>query len=165
MSHNDSKYSVEGCVASVLFLCLIAVVLLQVFGRFGIFEAPVWTEEVARWIWVWMAFIAIGETERQNVQLRMSIFAEMVLGKFRFYLFTLIDIIYFAVTVHLLWIGYKTVARTWNNEAVTIPVTDALMYASYPVAAVFILWRMGRRIWLQFTNPTVDDAKPSGETQ
>ena len=160
---HDSKYSFEGCVASVLFLCLIAVVLLQVFGRFGLFVAPVWTEELARWIWVWMAFIAIGEAERKNAQLRMGILVEAVLGKRRFYLFSAIDIIYFAVTVHLLWIGYQTVVRTWNNEAVTLPVSDAVLYASYPIAALFILWRVGRRIWTQFTTPIDNDSQSSGE--
>lgn len=136
----------------MLFLGLITVVLLQVFGRSGLFSAPVWTEELARWIWVWMAFIATGEAERRNVQLRMGVFVEFLLGRSRFVLFTLIDLLYLAITCHLLWIGYKTVMRTWNNEAVTLPFSDAVLYASYPVAAVFIIWRVAVRIRWQLVN-------------
>ena len=141
------KYSIEGIAATILFLGLIFVVLLQVFGRFGLFLAPIWTEEMARWIWVWMAMIAIGEAERKNAQLRMSILVDAFLPQFRTILFTLIDLIYLAVTINLLWVGYKTVLRTWFNEAVTLPVSDAVLYASYPVAAVFIIWRVSNRIW------------------
>lgn len=130
----------------MLFLGLIFVVLLQVIGRTSLFSAPIWTEELARWIWVWMAFIATGEAERQNVQLRMGILVESLLGKARFVLFTLIDLVYLAVTCHLLWIGYKTVMRTWNNEAVTLPFSDAVLYASYPIAALFVIWRVTLRI-------------------
>ncbi len=148
----NRKYSLEGYAATILFLGLIFVVLLQVFGRTGLFVAPVWTEELARWIWVWLAFIATGEAERRNVQLRMGILVEALLGKSRFVLFTLIDIIYLAVTCHLLWIGYKTVLRTWNNESVTLPFSDAVLYASYPVAALFIIWRVANRIRWQVLN-------------
>ncbi len=148
----NGRYSIEGCAATVLFLGLIFVVLLQVFGRSGLFAAPIWTEELARWIWVWMAFIATGEAERRNVQLRMGILAETLLGRFRFVLFTLIDIVYLAVTCHLLWIGYKTVLRTWNNESVTLIFSDAVLYASYPVAALFIIWRVANRIRWQVLN-------------
>ncbi|MCK0140671.1 TRAP transporter small permease [Aliiroseovarius sp. F47248L] len=146
------KYSIEGYAATVLFLGLIFIVLLQVVGRTSLFSAPIWTEELARWIWVWMAFIATGEAERQNVQLRMGILVESLLGKARFALFTLIDIIYLAVTCHLLWIGYKTVMRTWSNEAVTLPFSDAVLYASYPIAALFVIWRVTNRIRWQVVN-------------
>ena len=155
----NGRYSIEGYAATVLFLGLIFVVLLQVFGRSGLFPAAVWTEELARWIWVWMAFIATGEAERRNVQLRMGILAEVLLGRFRFVLFTLIDIVYLAVTCHLFWIGYKTVLRTWNNESVTLPFSDAVLYASYPIAALFIIWRVANRIrWqLIYRRPFVFD--------
>ncbi len=156
------KYSIEGIAATILFLGLIFVVLLQVFGRFGLFVAPVWTEEMARWIWVWMAMIAIGEAERQNVQLRMSIVIDAFFPKFRLFLFTLIDLVYLAVTINLLWIGYKTVIRTWHNEAVTLPFSDAVLYASYPVAALFIIWRVSHRIWSQLSTgeqPKIEEGK------
>ncbi len=151
------KYSIEGIAATILFLGLIFVVLLQVFGRFGLFAAPVWTEEMARWIWVWMAMIAIGEAERKNAQLRMSILIDAFLPQFRTMLFTLIDLIYLAVTINLLWVGYKTVLRTWSNESVTLPFSDAVLYASYPVAALFIIWRVSYRIWSQLASGEQDD--------
>lgn len=152
---NSGRYSIEGIAATVLFFGLIFVVLLQVFGRFGLFPSQVWTEELARWIWVWMAFIATGEAERRNVQLRMGILVEALLGRFRFALFTLIDLVYLAVTIHLFWIGYKTVMRTWSNESVTLIFSDAVLYASYPVAALFVIWRVANRIRWQIANREV----------
>ncbi|SDI89268.1 TRAP transporter small permease [Aliiruegeria lutimaris] len=157
------RYSIEGYAATVLFLGLIFVVLLQVFGRSGFLPAAVWTEELARWIWVWMAFIATGEAERRNVQLRMGILAEVLLGRFRFVLFTLIDLVYLAVTCHLLWIGYQTVLRTWNNESVTLLFSDAVLYASYPVAALFVIWRVASRIRWQLIHRSPFVFDPEGE--
>ncbi|MCK0150106.1 TRAP transporter small permease [Marivita sp. S6314] len=139
-------YSIEGIIASILFIVLIGVVLLQIFGRTPILRGPVWTEEAARWIWVWMAFIGIAEVERQDGQLKMAFLAEMLPEKFRLVLYTLIDLVFLGLVGHLIWIGYKTVLRTANNISVTLPTTDAVLYASALVGFVLILHRIIRRL-------------------
>lgn len=140
------KYSIEGIIASILFIVLIGVVLIQIFGRTPIFRGPVWTEEAARWIWVWMAFIAIAEVERQDGQLKMAFLAEMMPDKVRLVLYTLIDITFLGLVGHLIWISYKTVLRTSNNISVTLPTTDAILYASALVGFILILHRIIRRL-------------------
>jgi TRAP-type C4-dicarboxylate transport system permease small subunit len=142
----QSKYSLEGIVATIIFIILLGVVLLQIVGRTSFFGGPVWTEELARWLWVWMAFIAIGEVERTNTQLNMGFLTELLATKARAFLFTLIDLVYLAVTVNLVWIGYKTVIRTLRNSAVTLPVPDALLYASAFVASILICFRISQRL-------------------
>jgi TRAP-type C4-dicarboxylate transport system permease small subunit len=140
------KYSVEGVIATILFLFLVAVVMIQILGRTPILRGPVWTEEAARWIWVWMAFIAIGEVERQNKHLRMAFLAEKLPGMLRKIVFTGIDLVYLGITGHLCWIGYKTVERTWAHSSVTLPVPNATLYASAFIASFFIIYRIIRRI-------------------
>lgn len=140
------KYSIEGIVASVIFIVLIGVVLIQVFGRTPLFRGPVWTEEAARWLWVWMAFIGIAEVERKDDQLKMAFLAQLLPDRARRVLYTVIDLIYFGIMCHLVWIGYKTVLRTWDNVTVTLPTTDAVLYASGLVGAILILHRIVRRL-------------------
>ncbi len=152
----SGKYSIEGIIASVLFIILVFVLLLQITGRTGIFIAPVWTEELARWVWVWMALIAIGEVERTNGQLRMGFLISFTSKRFRKALFTVVDVVYLGITGHLAWIGYTTVVRTWNSESVTLIFTDAVLYASYFVASLFIIWRVVSRIRATASTPAAD---------
>jgi TRAP-type C4-dicarboxylate transport system permease small subunit len=140
------KYSLEGSIASVLFIALIGVVLIQVFGRTPLFRGPVWTEEAARWLWVWMAFIAIGEVERQDGQLKMAFLADALPATVRRALYTVIDLVYLGIMAHLCWIGFRTIQRTWSNISVTLPTSDALLYASAFVASFFIIHRILRRL-------------------
>lgn len=141
-----SKYSIEGIVASVIFIVLIGIVLVQVFGRTPLFRGPVWTEEAARWLWVWMAFIGIAEVERQDGQLKMAFLADMLPAGARRILYTLIDLVYLGIVCHLIWIAYKTVLRTADNVTVTLPTTDAVLYASGLVAVILIAHRIVRRL-------------------
>jgi TRAP-type C4-dicarboxylate transport system permease small subunit len=76
----------------------------------------------------------------------MGFLTELLATKARAFLFTLIDLVYLAVTVNLVWIGYKTVIRTLRNSAVTLPVPDALLYASAFVASILICFRISQRL-------------------
>lgn len=141
-----SKYSVEGIVATILFLALIGIVAVQVLGRTPLFRGPVWTEEAARWVWVWMAFIGIGEVERQDKHLRMGFLAEMLPGVVRKVTFTIVDLVYLGVVAQLAWIGWQTVGRTWNNASVTLPLSNGVLYLSALLAFVLVLHRIVRRL-------------------
>lgn len=140
------KYSIEGTVASVIFVVLIVVLVIQILGRTPLFVGPVWTEEAARWLWVWMVMIAIAEVERNDGQLRMGFLVEGLRRKARLTILTIIDLVYLGVVVNLIWIGWKTIQRTWSNEAVTLPWTDAVLYASGFVAMVLVANRVIRRV-------------------
>ncbi|WP_282025725.1 TRAP transporter small permease [Limimaricola cinnabarinus] len=140
------RYSFEGIVASALFILLFAVLMIQIFGRTPMFRGPVWTEEAARWIWVWMAFIAIAAVERNDAQLRMGFLADALPARARHWLAIAVDLLWGGILCHLVLISWKTVQRTWNNEAVTLPATDAVLYAAGLVAVVLVLHRVARRI-------------------
>lgn len=154
------RYSLEGIIASLLFIILFGVLLIQIFGRTPLFVGPVWTEELARWIWVWMAFIAIGEVERQDAQLRMGFIAEALPAGAKRILYTLIDVVYLGIMVHLCVIGYRSIIRTWSNESVTLPVSDAALYASAFVASVLIVLRIVRRLAMRFRSAPAEGQVP-----
>lgn len=139
-------YSLEGIVASILFTSLILVVMIQILGRTPLFTGPIWTEEAARWLWVWMAMVGTAEVERVDGQLRMGFLVDSLRQKLRLTILTLIDLVYLAIVLHLSWIGWITIQRTWSNDAVTLPVSDALLYASGLLAMILIANRVVRRI-------------------
>ena len=154
------KYSPEGIVASVLLIGLFLVVLVQVFGRTPLYVGPIWTEELARWLWVWMAFIGIAEVERTDSQLSMGFVAEALPKRAQVALYTLIDVVYLGIMLNLSVIGYGTILRTWSNETVTLPTSDALLYASAFVASFLILHRIARRIVVRLKTGTTTEVSP-----
>ncbi|UJQ93394.1 TRAP transporter small permease [Mariluticola halotolerans] len=155
------NYALEASIGCVLFIALFAVVLLQVFGRTGLFVGVVWTEETARWLWVWMALIGIGAVERNQSHLRMGLLTAILPQGFQRGLNIFFDLVYLGIACHLVWIAYKSVLRTWNNESVSLPTTDALLYASALVAFVLIVHRIIRRLVATLRNADIEpEAKP-----
>ncbi|WP_112323611.1 TRAP transporter small permease [Oceanibium sediminis] len=140
------KYSFEACIGSVLFIGLFLVILVQIFGRTPLFSGPIWTEEVARWLWVWMALISISAVERNKAHLRMGFLMQLMPRGFQRALGLVSDLVYLGIAGHLVWIAWKSILRTWNNESVSLPTTDAVLYASAFFAFILIVHRILRRI-------------------
>jgi TRAP-type transport system small permease protein len=140
------KYSLEGSVAALLFLVLIGIITVQILGRTPLMKGPVWTEEAARWVWVWMAFLGIAEVERQNAQLRMGFLGAALPRLIRKIVFTIVDLVYLGVMAQLCWIGWTTINRTLGASSVTLPFPNALLYGSAFVAGLLVIHRIVRRI-------------------
>lgn len=142
------RYGIEGIFASILFVALIVVVLLQVAGRTGLFPSIVWTEELARWLWVWVALIGVAEVERTNTHLRMNFLTDFLGKRFQSVLYFLFDLVWLIAMCQLIWIAYKTVMRTTRNQSVTLIFNDWVLYLSFLVASLFIVFRVGQRMIL-----------------
>ena len=57
------RYSPEGVLSALLLIVLSLVIFLQIAGRLGVFPGQVWTEELIRWLWVWMACLGFSEAD------------------------------------------------------------------------------------------------------
>lgn len=157
------KYAPEAVAASVIFIVLFFIILWQVFGRTPLMTGPVWTEELARWLWVWMALIGIGAVERNDSHLRMSFLTGLLPRVVQRGLQIMTDLIYIGLASHLIWIAWKSVKRTWNYEAVSLPATDAVLYASAFVAMNLIVLRVTQRLLSSatgFPSNQTDDSTP-----
>lgn len=140
------KYAFEAVIASVFFIVMFLVILIQVFGRTPLYVGPIWTEELARWLWVWMALIGIGTVEHSNAHLRMGFLTELLPRGVQKVIDVGTDVVYLGLALHLVWIAFKSIRRTWNYESVSLPTTDAVLYTSAFVAMIMIVHRVVRRL-------------------
>jgi len=134
------RYSPEGVLSTLLLIVLSLVIFLQIAGRLGVFPGQVWTEELIRWLWVWMACLGFCEAERYQQHLRMDMIPTLWSAALRRVVYRLIDAMTGVLALYMAWLGCKGVLRTWNDESVTLGVSDAVLYAALPVGA--LLWAM-----------------------
>ena len=134
------RYSTEGILSAILLALMMLLILFQIASRLGLMPGQVWTEELIRWVWVWMAMLAVSEAERTHQHLRMEMLPSLWSAAARRVVYTLIDAATGVLAVYMAWLGIKGVLRTWNDESVTLFMTDAVLYAALPVGAV--LWAL-----------------------
>lgn len=146
MDQLPRPYGPEGIIAALLFIGVVATMLLQILGRIGVFDPPIWTEELSRWLWVWMVCLGMAEVERRNEHLAVDFLVTRLPALPRKAVRVATDLVYLAVMGGLIWIGTIGVIRALPSQSVTMPTSDAVLYAAYPVAAVFIALRILLRL-------------------
>lgn len=141
-----SPYSPEGRASAVLLCLMMLLILFQIASRLGFMPGQVWTEELIRWVWVWMALLAVGEAERTHQHLRMEMLPELWRAPLRRAVYRLIDAGTALLALYMVWLGTKGVIRTWHDESVTLFMSDAVLYAALPVGALIWAVRLLLRI-------------------
>lgn len=124
------------CIAGIV--ALVALVAVQVFFRYVIASPLTWPEEVARYLYVWVAFLAVAKVAGERRLYAIDFFVSRVPGtvqRFIDILITIAMIGFFALTLQSGWTVLLANARI--RTATGIPVN--LLYASIPVAAVLII--------------------------
>ena len=126
-------------VAAGLLVIMLVVVLLQVVFRYVLNDSLTWTEELAKALMVWSAFLVAPWAYRMGGFIAIEMFAEALPRRLRL-LFML------AINVLVLWVvavffreslGFWT--RGLSIQAATLPVSMAWFYSVVPFgfAALF----------------------------
>ncbi|RZN18453.1 TRAP transporter small permease [Escherichia sp. E2593] len=117
-------------IGTVLLVALIGVVLLQVISRPLPISSPAWTEEVARFLLVYVvAFgcaLATGKRELVNVDLVVSLLPSGL----KKYLVLLIDLVILTCSITLMINSVEYVESTMWRMATTLPISQAWVTSS-----------------------------------
>lgn len=104
-----------------LFVCLLVAATLQVLSRY-VFEAPLpWTEELARFLLVWVAFLGSASVTRRKMHIAVEFFSNKFKGKTAGVINT---VLYMIMAVFLAILFYGTLVMfesSWPVHAGTMP--------------------------------------------
>lgn len=127
------------CVAAIgLLAAIFAVMLLQIAFRYLLNAPLVWTEELARYLYIWACYLGAAVALRRGNHIVITLVHErlpppagglVALGTQALALLFL-----GAVTV----LGVQLMARTHTIEAITLPIPWSAIYAAAPVGATIM---------------------------
>jgi TRAP-type C4-dicarboxylate transport system permease small subunit len=119
---------------SGILLC----VLLQVFFRYVLNDPLTWSEELARYLFIWCAFLGWIVASRKRSHLAMTFVVDKMPPRAQAAIGAAIEI----ATILFAWIlgtrGARLVANNWDVENVAVPFNLGVVYLIEPVAAVAI---------------------------
>jgi TRAP-type C4-dicarboxylate transport system permease small subunit len=132
-------------VASIFSACYFLCVVIQVVYRY-VLEMPIsWTEETARYLFVWAALLAAAVSVGRNDQFNIPILADQLGPRARRWLELVIVALGFAFAMVMVIYGYRTSARLFYAISPVIPISQGAVYLVIPIAgaymAVHLAWR------------------------
>jgi TRAP-type C4-dicarboxylate transport system permease small subunit len=130
---------VEKWVMIVLIALLTAVTFLQVFSRYALRDPIFWTEELARFLFIYVCMIGIamgiGAKGHYGFENLFKIFPR---GLQWFVALGIYLVIGFFIVV-LTWKGLEELPSTANQVSVSLPVTMVWSYAALPLGGFLMM--------------------------
>ena len=135
---NDVALSIASALFSVSFLMTV----LQVFTRYILRFSFPWTEELSRYMMIFVVFLASGYLLRNNENPYVEVFVEKASDRKRYWIKFCI---YTLITVFLIFLfanGVLAVFKAMNKKTPSLRIYWAIPYISIPVGAFLMLLQM-----------------------
>lgn len=127
-------------VASVvLFAVLVLDVVWQVFSRQVLNDPSTWSEEAARYLFVWLGFFATALVFSERGHIAVDFIVRKLPDTVEKGVAVLVQVAIIAfATVVLVWGGWTAAQNAWNQNLTALPTTIGPMYMVMPITGVLI---------------------------
>ena len=114
----------------VMFLCVLTQIVLR---NFTTIPVP-WTEELARYIYVWLVFFGATVISSDDEHIRVEMFAERIPAKLKPFINMIVQALIILFCISAIKGGITLVKFNSNKPTVTLPkfVTFSYMYFAIP---------------------------------
>ena len=130
-------------------------IVLQVIFRYIIQSSLSFSEELARYLFIWASFIgtAIALSKRAHISIELLV-ANLPKKPKRFFILltNLISFVFYAILVVY---GFAMMARTMDQTSPAMGLSMGLVYLSVPVAGIVMLANLIYNCWEEYGNPDI----------
>ncbi|MDR1966213.1 MAG: TRAP transporter small permease [Synergistaceae bacterium] len=132
------------------YLCVLgtavmtAVVFLQVIMRYIFSNSLSWSEELARFVFLWISWVGASYAVKTASHFRVEMFVNIFKGRARKYLEIFVLIVWFLFCFFLAWHGTKLVLFLveTNQSSAAMRIPMSVPYASVPVGCALMCVRL-----------------------
>lgn len=128
-----------GYLCSLLFGAMVAVSLAQVFFRYVLNDSLTWSEELARYLFVWVSFLGAAIALHRKMHIAVDILTSIVSERVRRIMLWLTQIAVVGLLIVLILYGVRISVLTWNTPSAALRMPMGLVYMAIPVGAFCML--------------------------
>jgi TRAP-type transport system small permease protein len=148
--------------AAMLLIVLLATVVLGVAGR-AVNQPFIWSDELARYLMVWLALVGWIIATRKRAHIRITVFLDLLPLRIRQTLEAAIQVAVVVFGALLVWDGLILVDRNLDIEAVSIPISAAVLYVPIVFAGIATALQALAQIAELFLQEAAPGPTPAGQ--
>lgn len=147
---------------------LVIVVFAQVFFRY-VLEAPLpWSEELARYLLIYITFLGSGLAINTNEHILVDFFQKLIPKKFQHVLNILINLIILFCCVLIVYYGITFTAISKNGISPAMQISISWIYVSLPIMGLIMIIYLIPILFKQirnFTNSNIEENLSSAKEE
>lgn len=123
-----SDYGIEDYLVLAVFWALAVIVFAQFFSRYVLNDSIAWTEEVARYLLITIAFAGAPIAVRKNTHIHVEFFYRFIPRRAARILSTIVDVIRIVFFAYATYLSYKIIGLMGAQYMTAIHVSMGVIY-------------------------------------
>ena len=115
-------------VTILVLVVLVLVVGAQVFARYVLNHSLFWSEELARYLFIYVVFLGATIALRHGQHIQVSFFADRLPSALRWADAILVDLLLLAFTGTVFWQSVRLAGVVWTVPMVSLPLPWTFVY-------------------------------------
>lgn len=138
----------ENWIAFALFWALAFIVFLQFFTRYILNDSLAWTEEIARYGLMWLAFIGGAVVTRKKTHIAVELLGNLMKpSPLRTALFALVDFVTLGFLALLAWFSISITERMQSQTMTVFDLPMSYVYGGVAFGCFLMLFRQIVTVW------------------
>ncbi|CCN82299.1 putative TRAP-type transport system, small permease component, N-acetylneuraminate transporter [Vibrio nigripulchritudo SFn27] len=133
--------NIEEIITVPLMLVLLVVLSWQIGTRWLLDDPSLWSEELARVLFMYMALIGCAIAIKNSSHVNITFFSDKLPLKARLILVLSLELAVLVSIFAIIYLGYQHVQRTAFFELITLEISSKWMNYSLPLGGVFMVVR------------------------
>ena len=126
-------------ICVIMMFTLFIVILLQILFRY-FFNMPLkWTEELARYVFVWVSMMGWTYGSRYDTYIQVNIFSNLFPEKIKSLVFLFIQLLSIIFSLALGYYSIGLVKKDYVFKATTLPINFSLVYSIIPIVCIILI--------------------------
>lgn len=126
-------------VAMVLLTTLVLVVLVAVFFRYVLGDSLPWSEEVARYLCVWVGFVGASVALNRRVHIGVEFFVDRLPPTFKHRVKLAVEFVILGLLLFITYFGIELVVFQIPQRSSALLISMAWPYASVPAGTALMI--------------------------
>ena len=146
------------CVA--LFVAILVIMVLQVTFRYVLATPLTWTEELARYCYIWACWLGAPVALRRGNHITIAVVSDRLspgLGRAAALGTQALALMFLA---QLTFQGTVLAVKSHTLDAITLPIPWSVIYVAAPISAVLMMLETVRAMWLGPARSASVEAQP-----
>lgn len=144
-------------IALIILAVLVLVVGLQIFARYVLNHSLFWSEELARYLFIYLVFLGAAIMLRKNRHIQVSFFTKSLAPSLQKIVAIFVDVILLAFTGTVLWQSMRLSIMVWTVPTAALLIPWTFVYLGILVSIAAMLLVMLGRLWGHITGTREED--------
>jgi TRAP-type C4-dicarboxylate transport system permease small subunit len=132
----------EDVILACVFVVMSLFVILQIVSRY-VFRSPlVFTEEAARYSYIWITYLGMAVVTKQEAHIRIDLLSNILKGKARQIFKLVVDSCSVFLYGILVFVGAKYTLANAIQTSPAMEISKAFIYVSLPLGALLSIVRL-----------------------